>query len=140
MNSFITTVKSELTSLDTSTNQLRKFGLLVAAISLAFLGFALYAKGIGSTHYFLILIGGLAVFSAIFLPRLLLLPYYLWMGIAIVLGFFVGEIMLTILFFLVVSPMAIIRRLFRKGGSGKEQTNWVTIVGVQASQKMDRLF
>ena len=139
MKRFIQTVISELSALDTSTLQLRKFGVLISAVSFLLLGFLMYTKG-DLSHVFLTTFGVIFLLATLVLPRILLWSYYVWMGLAIVLGFFIGEIMLTILFFFVVSPLAIIRRMVRKTSSEQKETNWTPITGTQASQKMDRLF
>jgi len=139
MQHFIHTIKSELSWLDTSNKQLRKFGTLVVAVLVLILGFIFFTKGHEFNTMLFVASGAVLLFT-IFLPRIFLFPYYLWMTTAFVLGFFVGDIILAALFFLVVSPLAVIRRMFRDKKTGTKNSNWTPVVGTPASQKMDRLF
>jgi hypothetical protein len=57
---------------------------------------------------------GVVLFFCRFIPPLFRLIYKFWIRLAIVLGYFVSRILLTIVFFLVVTPTGLIRRLMGK--------------------------
>lgn len=139
MNRFIQTLRAELHDLDTSAKKLRTFGFLFAAIFLVVYGYLRYVEVALAPALLPVAIAFLLV--SIVAPRFLLWLYYVWMSLAIVLGFFVGELILTVLYFLVVSPLAMIRRAFRRATSkAKTDSNWVPVSGLDPVQKMDRLF
>ena len=55
----------------------------------------------------------LILFGALF-PKFLKSVYRYWMTAAFVLGWFVSRFLLTILFFMVLTPIALIAKLFKK--------------------------
>ncbi len=106
----------EIKHVDTSKKALRSFGLLVGAI---LLGIAAYlwwqhAWEAGTAEYFLSGLGGALVLFGLILPRLLLPLYRVWMGLAVVLGFVMTRVILTLVFFLTVLPIGLLLRLFGK--------------------------
>ena len=50
----------------------------------------------------------------LFIPNTLVPLQKVWMGIAFVIGFFVSRIILTLLFFLVITPMGLFLKLIGK--------------------------
>ena len=44
-------------------------------------------------------------------PRLLSIPYRLWMSLALVLGFTITRLLLTAVFFLLITPVGLLMRL-----------------------------
>ncbi len=101
-------IVQELKTIEYTNKKLREFGLLVGGIFLV-LGivhpwfFALWAIILGVV---LIVLGGLV-------PGILKIPYAIWMGIAVVLGFFVSHILLVILYVFVMVPIAVIMKIMK---------------------------
>lgn len=101
----------DIQKIKSTPKQLREFGIVMAVF---FLGLAalLYFKqkhylvpaGIGSAF----LVFGLAA------PALLLPLQKVWMAIAVIIGFFMSRVILSVLFFLVLSPISIVSRLTGK--------------------------
>lgn len=87
---------------------LRKFGLVVGGVFCA-LALWFYLRGKPSYWYFL-LPGVLLVVLGILLPRALKWPYVVWMTLAMLLGAVVSTLVLTLLFYLVVTPIGLIAR------------------------------
>ena len=133
------TIVEEFRELDVTTKQLRKFGFLVGGVLLllSVAGVLLFGK---TVHPIMITIGlGLMIIAAT-LPRLLLWPYYIWMGIAIVLGTIISPIVLSVLFFIVLTPVGILKRLFSPVRKNSQHTYWLPHEGSQDPKRMEELF
>ena len=104
-------IREDIKQLKTGPRDLRKFGLLVGGV-LAALGI-LYLRRKARYPWFLILGIVLLAFGVV-LPRVLKYVYIAWMMLAIVLGFVMAHVILTLFFFLVVTPLGLVARLFGK--------------------------
>ena len=105
-------IRAEIQELDTSPRNLRKFGLVVGGV---FGLLAVWFLWRGKAYYPYVLIPGvfLVVFGLIW-PKLLKQVYVIWMSLALVLGLIVSTALLTILFYLVVTPVGLVARLSGK--------------------------
>lgn len=102
-------ILKEITELKTGQRELRKFGLLVGGVLLA-LGILFLARG--KRHFPWFLGPGVALlFLGLVAPRWLKQVYLAWMSMAIVLGFVVSTLILTLFFFLVITPIGLVARL-----------------------------
>lgn len=95
-----------------STSELRAFGLLVGAVFLA-VGLWPMLHHLSPRTWALIVAAGLIV-PALISPSILAVPYQLWLKIGGALGWFNTRLILTILYFIAVLPVAIILRLTGK--------------------------
>lgn len=97
---------------DRSPRALRRFGFTVGLVIL-FLGcfFLWRERGAG---WPLIFIGTLLVLTASVVPSILKWVHAPWMTLAFALGWIVTRIFLTLVFFLVVTPIGLLQRLFGK--------------------------
>jgi len=111
---WINEIKTEIDTIQLTKKNLRNFGLLVGGIFLAISSMLLIQNIQGIITYLLLIMGGFLFISGIFIPNSLKIFYKIWMGAAIVMGWFVSRILLTILFFLVITPIGLIARLFKK--------------------------
>ena len=102
----------ELKELKYDTKTLRQFGWLVGGIFLILGAFSVY-RGSGHSHLFL-WIGAPLTLAGFLLPRLLKHLYKAWMALAIVLGFVMSRVILALVFYGVLTPLALIMRLFGK--------------------------
>ena len=105
-------IRDDIKGLKTDATTLRKFGLVVGGVFAA-LGLFFLWRHPGRTPYFLIPGGGLMLLGAV-LPRTLKWIYIAWMGLAFVLGFVMAHVILTLFFFLVMTPIGLIARLAGK--------------------------
>ena len=105
-------IKEEIKNISSSLSELRKFGLTVGGV-LATIGIILLYFEKASYPYFLGIGGMLVLLGAIF-PKILLPIQKVWMALAVVLGFFMTRIILSILFYLVVTPIGLAAKLFGK--------------------------
>ena len=102
----------DLRELKTGTRELRNFGLLVGGV-FALLGLLFLARG-KAIYPWLLTPGLVLVTLGTIAPRTLKYIYLVWMGLALVLGFVVSHVILTVFFFLVVTPIGLIARLAGK--------------------------
>ena len=105
-------LKEEFKNIKETKRDLRKFGLTVGGVLLIIGALLLYFEK-PSAPYFGI-IGAILFLSGIFSPQILKPLNKIWMGLAIVLGFFMSRLILTLLFYLVLTPIAIIAKLVGK--------------------------
>ena len=105
-------LKEEFKHIKETKKDLRKFGLTVGIV-LAAIGTLLFYFEKSSAIYFTI-IGGLLILLGILLPQLLKPLNKIWMGLAIVLGFIMTRLILTTLFYLVITPIGFLAKIFGK--------------------------
>jgi hypothetical protein len=110
--SWISDIGDQLAALDTSRGKLRGFGVTVGLV-LAVLSL-IYRKGGGPVPIGLGTVGIVLVLAGLTFPQILLGAYRIWMGFALALGWIVSRIILTILFYLVMTPVSLIARLAGK--------------------------
>ena len=92
--------------------ELRKFGLTLA-VAFALFGFLFLWRGKPAAPYLLGIAGFFLVFGLL-LPRVLAPIEWLWMKMAHAMGWVVTRVLLTITFFLVITPLGFLMRLMGK--------------------------
>ena len=105
-------LKEEFKQIKELKKDLIKFGLSVGSIFLI-VGFVLYYFEKASALYFIV-IGAALLLLAIIYPKVLKPLNKIWMGLAIVLGFIMSRIILTVLFYLVLTPISLLAKMFGK--------------------------
>ena len=102
----------EFKHIDSSEKEIKKFSRVVG-IAFIVLGavLSLIAREI---RYLPFIIGFVLVVSGLLFPIVLLPLQKFWMGLSIVLGFISTRVILTILFYLILTPIAVIGRLTGK--------------------------
>lgn len=101
--------REEFESLPTDIPALRKFGLVVGGVFLAIAGFLVWRDV--SWGVYLGYLGAPLALLGLVVPAILKPVYLAWMAMAIVLGSIVTRILLTIFFFLVITPVALFFKL-----------------------------
>jgi hypothetical protein len=89
----------------------RDFGLLVGGVSLALGGWWSYRGRYPALSVVLLCTGAALVLLGALRPKWLVVPNRLWMGLAEALGFVMTRVILGVIFFLIVTPIGIVRRL-----------------------------
>ena len=102
-------IREEIRSLKSGPAELRRFGLTVGTV-FALLGLWFWWRG-RSFFPFLLVPGVLLLLLGAVVPRTLRLIHVGWMSSAFVLGFAVSTVLLTVLFYLVVTPIGLIARM-----------------------------
>lgn len=94
-----------------STRERRKFGLTVGAAFLVFAGLSRW-RGHDVAPLVLVTIGGVLVLVGIVLPAVLGPVYQWWMALARVLSKVTTPLFMGIVYFLVLTPIGLLRRVF----------------------------
>jgi len=102
----------EIKHIKESKKDLRKFGLTFG-IALLIVTIVLFLFDKSSYVYFGI-IGGTLILTGLMLPALLKPINKIWMTLALLLGWFSSRVILTILFYLVLTPIGFMAKIFRK--------------------------
>lgn len=105
-------IKEEFKYIKESKKDLRKFGLTVGGVLLLIAAFLFYFEKPSAIYFGVI--GGVLLVSGLTIPQMLKPLNKVWMGLAIVLGFFMSRLILTILFYFALTPISIIAKLARK--------------------------
>jgi len=94
-----------------TTKELRSFGFILAGgFPLMFGLVAPWSRG----HAWPWIVGGLALLLALAAPAVLRPFYYVWMKIGLVLGWINTRIILTVCFYLLITPVGLVMRLAGK--------------------------
>src|SRR5262249_15492336 len=107
-----TTMWSQQKTSKTSFRAEREFGLLVGLIAALIGSLRLYRGHWGTVATGLLGAGSALVILGLFFPRELVLPNRWWMTLAKWLSLITTPIILAIIFFLIVMPIGVIKRLF----------------------------
>ncbi len=105
-------INDEYQKLDRSSPALRRFGFMVGSVIL-FLGCVLLWRHLGA-GWPLISIGTVLILAAGLAPLRLKWVHGPWMIVSLALGWIVTRILLTMVFFFVVTPIGLLQRLFGK--------------------------
>ena len=105
-------IRQELEQLSTGVRDLRKFGLLVGGVFALIGGWLLFRHK--TAWPYILAPGALLMLMGLIAPRTLKFPYRAWMGMALLLGGLVSTTILTVFYFVVVTPIGLMARLFGK--------------------------
>src|ERR1041385_2576108 len=105
-------ILEDIKQLKTGKRDLRKFGSTVGGV-LVVLGVLLFLRQKSNYSYFFWPGIALLVFAAV-CPAALKQIYIGWMTMAFVLGFIVSHVILTLFFFLIITPVGLAARCLRK--------------------------
>lgn len=103
-------IREEIANISMERKALRNFGLLVGGVFLLIGVLLLWRHG-DAYPYFLAL-GGTLAGLGLAAPGSLRYPYRAWMVLAVLLGWVMTHIIVSVLFFLVLTPIAVISRMF----------------------------
>lgn len=105
-------LKEEFKNIQETKKDLRKFGLTVGGVLLLIAALLLYFEKPFALYFGVI--GGILFLAGLLIPQVLKPLNKIWMGLAIVLGFFMSRLILTILFYLILTPIAFIAKIVSK--------------------------
>lgn len=100
----------DLKSIQSGRKQLREFGLLIGGLAFFYGSYLLLLKDKGQSYTFLS-IGAALIMLGILKPNFLLYPQKIWMGLAITIGWFMSRVILSLLYFGLLTPIALILKL-----------------------------
>jgi hypothetical protein len=127
-------IKADLEKLKTGDRELRKFGLTVGCVFI-FLGVLFLLRQKSSYPIFFGAGAALSIFGVIW-PRVLKYIYIAWMALAFTLGFVMSNMILTLFFFMVVTPIGLLARLFGKDFLAREWNKSASSYWIQCPRQM----
>ena len=102
----------EIKHIKTGKKDLRIFGVTIGIILLLIAGFLFY-KDKESFQIFLYIAGAFIGFGSI-IPIILKPIYIVWMVFAVILGWFMTRVILSLLFYVIITPIGLVLRIFGK--------------------------
>jgi hypothetical protein len=105
-------IKDEIKNIKQSRKDLRKFGLTIGIVLLLIASFLIWKQK--PSQYYFLAIGGVLILSGLLFPTFLRPLNKAWMILSILLGWLMTRVILSILFYLVITPISIIARIFGK--------------------------
>ncbi|MGE5683125.1 MAG: SxtJ family membrane protein [Bacillota bacterium] len=103
-------ILEEIKNISSSKKDLRKFGLSVGIV-FGLTGLLIMFKSGGATYPYFLAAAALLVIPALVFPGMLKPLQKFWMGLAIILGWFSTRIILSLLYYLVITPTGVIMKL-----------------------------
>ncbi len=103
-------IKEEIKAINSSVKQLKKFGLSVGGFLIAISAALLFFEK--ESYSVFLVIGSILIFSALLFPKFLKPIYKIWMIFSIILGFIMTRIILSVLFYSVITAIGFLSRLF----------------------------
>lgn len=105
-------ILQEIKNIKSRKKELREFGVVVGVVFGLFGGLFWWK---GKDHYFFLLTVSIALVILGLIAPVLLKPLHkIWMAFAIILGWIMTRIILSILFYLVITPIGLLNRLSGK--------------------------
>lgn len=102
----------EVKNIKSSKIEIRSFGITIGIIFLIIAGFLFYKEK--EEFQLLIYLAGSFISLSFLFPGILKPIYLVWMIFAVILGWFMTRLILSLLFFLVVTPIALVLKLIGK--------------------------
>jgi len=102
----------DLKNIKSGKPELKEFGVTMAAILIVIGDIALWRER--PTAIYLLGLGAALGALGLFKPDVLKPLQKAWMGLGVVLGFFVSRIIMAVLFYLIITPVGFIMKLFGK--------------------------
>ncbi len=107
-------VRAGLTRLDTSPRALRRAAFAVGGVLLLLAGWLLWRERAPGARLVLAAAGGLLVVAGALVPARLRAAYRAWMTVALAIGWVMSRVVLTLVFAVVLTPLALLARLTGK--------------------------
>lgn len=141
--SLIKDTKYELEQIDFSEKSLRKFGLTIGILLILIGIFFIWKLGINIFLIIFSFLGFLLFLFGIINPKSLSFIYKYWMIFSLILGWFVSRIILTILFYLIITPIGIVTKILGKDFlriSDKTKLNSFWILKDNSTKNIEKMY
>ena len=102
----------EIKNIKTGKKDIRSFGITIGIILLIVAGFLFYTER--DSFQLFIYIAGLFISLGFLIPIILKPIYLVWMIFAIILGWFMTRLILSLLFSLVITPIGLVLKIMGK--------------------------
>jgi len=117
--------------------QLREFGILIAFAFPILLGIIIPSLFGHNFKVWTLWIGVPALVLSIFNPKLLFYPYKAWIAFGNILGFINSKIILSLVFLLVLQPIAFIMKVFKYDPLRQKKSNKYSYREMRRNSKID---
>jgi hypothetical protein len=105
-------IVDEIKNIKSGRRELRKFGITICIVLLFFSGFAWWR---GKDYYFYFLgLSAVFIFFGLVIPSFLKPIHNFWMTLAVLMSWFMTRVILSVLFYLGITPMSLLARLLGK--------------------------
>lgn len=109
-------IKEDILLIPQTKTKYKEFGIVVGGV---LVGFGIWFWFREKTYYIVPLtVGGILMGIGLIKPMLLRIIYVLWMILAAIMGFFMSRLLLSLLFFLALTPITLMAKI-----SGKQFLN-----------------
>ena len=105
-------VLDDIKNIKSGRGELRKFGITLGIVFGLLGGLFLWREK--PCYFFLFIVAGFFLFFGLLLPIFLKPIHKIWMGFALILGSIMTRVILSILFYLVITPIGLISKLSGK--------------------------
>ena len=102
----------EIKNIKSEKSDLRNFGIIVGIILLIISGFLFWKEK--ESYQIFLTVGTILFMLGILVPAILKPIYWIWMIFASILGWFMTRVILTLLFYAMLTPIGIISRFLGK--------------------------
>lgn len=102
----------EIKNIKSSKGDVRKFAITVGLLLLLISGFLFWKER--ASFQPVLIIGIILLAGGVALPTIFKPIYWVWMAFAAILGWVMTRVILSVVFFLVVTPIGVISRMFGK--------------------------
>src|SRR5687768_11881758 len=125
-----------------TTSDLRSFGLLVGGVFVALAALLAWRGRPPVVSLIPGTLGTMLMLVGVASPRLLATPYRLWMGLALLMSKVTTPVLMAVIYFVVLTPIALLRRAFGRNplsGEGGD-SRWVLRPAGERQSALDRQF
>jgi hypothetical protein len=100
----------DIKNIKSDKSEIRKFGLTIGVFLMVIAGFLFWR---GKESFEILLVSGFVLFVlGLVIPVVLKPIYWIWMILAVILGWIMTRVILSLLFYIVITPIGIFSRLF----------------------------
>ena len=103
---------NEIKSIKSEKNDFKKFGITIGVLLIIIAGFLFWKEK--ESFEILLVVGTIFSILGIVVPNILKPLFWIWMIFATILGWFMTRLILSLLFYLILTPIGMISRLFGK--------------------------
>lgn len=102
----------EIKNIKSEKSDMRKFGIAIGVILLVIAGFLFWKEK--ESYQIFLTVGTILFVLGILVPAVLKPIYWIWMIFATILGWIMTRVILSLLFYIIITPIGLILRFFGK--------------------------
>ena len=102
----------EIKNIKSKKNDIRNFGLIIGAVLIAIVLLLFWLEN--QSYDILMIVGVVLCVTSLILPVILKPFYFAWMTFAVILGWIMTRVILSLVFYGIITPIGLFSRLFGK--------------------------